>query len=69
MPKKKKFKRRNTFLKFLYFLDEDFAKENVVECYLGAFNNHVDIISPFFDHPPTSVDIFYVLNVDKFGKF
>ena len=35
----------------------------------GAFNNHVDIISPFFDHPPTSVDIFYVLNVDKFGKF
>ena len=35
----------------------------------GSFNNHVDIISPFFDHPPTSVDIFYVLNVDKFGKF
>ena len=35
----------------------------------GHKNNHVDIISPFFDHPPTSVDIFYVLNVDKFGKF
>ena len=33
-----------------------------------SFNNHVDIISRFFDHPPTSVDIFYVLNVDKFGK-
>ena len=36
---------------------------------LGSFNNHVDIILLFFDHPPTSMDIFYVLNVDKFGKF
>ena len=35
----------------------------------GAFNNHVDIILLFFDHPPTSVDSFYVLNVDKNGNF
>ena len=35
----------------------------------GPFNNHVDIILLFFDHPPTSVDIFYVLNVDKNGYF
>ena len=35
----------------------------------GSFNNHVDIIVHFFDHPPTSVDIFYVLNVDKNSKF
>ena len=35
----------------------------------GSFNNHVEIISHFFDHPPTSVDIFYVLNVDKKDRF
>ena len=35
----------------------------------GSFTNHVDIILPFFDHPPTSVDIFYVLNVDKNDQF
>ena len=35
----------------------------------GSFNNHVDIISLFFDHPPTSMDIFYVLNMDEIGKF
>ena len=35
----------------------------------GAFNNHVDIILVFIDHPPTHVDIFHVLNVDKNGKF
>ena len=35
----------------------------------GSFKNHVDIILLFFDHPPTLVDIFYVLNVDKNGKF
>ena len=29
----------------------------------------MDIILPFFDHPPTSVDIFYVLNVDKNDQF
>ena len=26
--------------------------------YLGAFNNQLDIIILFFDHPPTSVDTF-----------
>ena len=41
----------------------------VLEPYKGAFNNHVDIIFLFFDHPPTSVDIFYALNVDKNGNF
>ena len=35
----------------------------------GSFKNHVDIILLFFDHPPTSVDIFYVLNLDKKGNF
>ena len=35
----------------------------------GSFKNHVDIILLFFDHPPTSVDIFYVLNLDKNCKF
>ena len=35
----------------------------------GSFKNHVDTILLFFDHPPTLVDIFYVLNVDKSGKF
>ena len=24
----------------------------------GSFKNHVDIILPIFDHPPTSVDTF-----------
>ena len=35
----------------------------------GAFNNHVDIILVFFDHPPTPVDIFFLTDVDKNGKF
>ena len=35
----------------------------------GSFKNHVDIIFLIFDHPPTSVDTFYVLNVDKNSKF
>ena len=40
----------------------------IKEVYKGSFNNHVDIISHIFNHLPTSVDIFYVLNVDKNGK-
>ena len=36
---------------------------------LGSFKNHVDIILLFFDHLPTLVDIFYVLDMDKNGKF
>ena len=35
----------------------------------GLFRNHVDIILLFFYHPPTSVDIFYELTVDKNGDF
>ena len=35
----------------------------------GTFNNHVDKILMIFYPLPPSVDIFYVLNVDKFGKF
>ena len=35
----------------------------------GSFKNHVDIILLFFDSPPTLVDSFYVLNVDKNDKF
>ena len=35
----------------------------------GSFKNHVDMILLFFDHRPTLVDISYVLNVDKNGKF
>ena len=31
----------------------------------GSFINHVDMILLFFDHPPTLVDIIYVINVDK----
>ena len=34
----------------------------------GSFKNHVDIILLFFDHPPTSMDIFHVQNVDKNGQ-
>ena len=36
---------------------------------MGSFNNHMDIILLFFDHPPTSVDIFHEVIVDKNGKF
>ena len=36
---------------------------------MGSFKNHVDTISLIFDHPPTSVDTFYVLNMDKNCKF
>ena len=35
----------------------------------GSFKNYVDIILLIFDHPPTSMDTFYVINVDKNGKF
>ena len=35
----------------------------------GAFNNHVDIILVFWNHPPTPPRHFYVLNVDKNGHF
>ena len=35
----------------------------------GSFKNHLDIILPFFDRLPNLVDIFYVLNVEKNGKF
>ena len=37
--------------------------------YFGSFKNNVDIILLIFDHPPTSVDTFYVLNVDKMANF
>ena len=37
--------------------------------YMGSFKNHVDKILLIFDHPPTFVYTFYVLNVDKNGKF
>ena len=30
-----------------------------------SFTNYVDMISPFFDHLPPSVQIFYGINVDK----
>ena len=35
----------------------------------GSFKNHVDTFSLIFDRPPTSVDTFYVLNMDKNGRF
>ena len=35
----------------------------------GSFENHVDMIFWFFHQPPSSVVIFYVLNMDKYGKF
>ena len=35
----------------------------------GSFENHVDIIFWFFNQPPSSVVIFYVLNMDIYGKF
>ena len=35
----------------------------------GAFNNHVNIILLFIDHPPVLMDISYELNADKNGKF
>ena len=41
----------------------------ILKYVMGSFKNHVDIILLFFDHPPTLVDSFYVLNVDKNGKF
>ena len=34
----------------------------------GSFENHVDMIFWFFHQPPSSVVIFYVLNMDKYGK-
>ena len=35
----------------------------------GSFENHVDMIFWFFHQPPSSVVIFYVLNMDIYGKF
>ena len=35
----------------------------------GSFSNHVNMILLFFDKPPSSMDICYVLKVDKNGKF
>ena len=35
----------------------------------GSFTNYVDKILAFFDHLPTSVDIFYGMNVDKKWTF
>ena len=35
----------------------------------GSFKNYVDIIFWFFDHPTTSVVIFYLPKMDKNSKF
>ena len=35
----------------------------------GSFKNHVDIIFWFFNQPSSSVVTFYVLNMNKYGKF
>jgi hypothetical protein len=35
----------------------------------GSFTNYVDKILAFFDHLPTSIDIFYGLNIDKKWTF
>ena len=35
----------------------------------GLFKNHVDIIFWFFNQPSSSVVTFYVLNMNKYGKF
>ena len=34
----------------------------------GPFTNYVDKFLAFFDHLPTSVDIFYLMNIDKKSK-
>ena len=36
---------------------------------LGGLQNHMDIIFSFFDHLPTSADIFYLLNVEIKANF
>ena len=41
------------------------VEPDLIKTCCGSFKNHVDIILLFFDHLPTFVDIFYVLNVDK----
>ena len=35
----------------------------------GSFTNYVDKFLAFFDHLPPSVDIFYLINVDKKSTF
>ena len=35
----------------------------------GSFTNYVDKVLAFFDHLPPSVDIFYLMNVDKKQHF
>ena len=35
----------------------------------GAFTNYVDKILALFDYLPPSVDIFYIMNVDKKWTF
>ena len=50
-------------------MQDNLEKEKYVIKYQGSFKNHVEIVLLFFNHPPTSVDTFYVLNVDKNGKF
>ena len=35
----------------------------------GSFKNHMDRFLLFFDHPPTLMDIFDILNGGKNGKF
>ena len=46
-----------------------FVYRYLVSSWKGSFKNLVDIILHFNDHSPTSVDIIYVLNVDKNGLF
>jgi len=57
---------------FLFKGPSQVVKWDVVRCTAfakGSFKNHVGIILLISDHPSTSVDTFYVLNVDKNGKF
>ena len=52
----------NIVLKAFHALDRPLA---LLISVLRVIQNHMNIILPSFDHPPTSSDILYALNVDK----
>ena len=53
---------RNSCLFYAGYAEQEGARDTDVQILRtlprGSFKNHVDMISHFFDHPPTLVDIF-----------
>ena len=59
-----------TFKRFTYISKEIFLRQWQICLHgKGSFTNYVDTILTFFDHLPPSVDIFYVMNIDKKWTF